>query len=62
MSDKFHTVFGICRQRGGSKKKCYDKAVKATRSGSSRKRRKKACKYGQNKRTRKCLKCPRSCR
>lgn len=29
MSDVFHALFGICRNKGGTKKACYTKAVKA---------------------------------
>lgn len=38
MSDIFHTLFGQCRQAGGTKKACYKKAIKALKSGGRRKR------------------------
>jgi hypothetical protein len=39
MSDLFHALFGQCRQNGGTKKACYNKTIKALKSGGRRKRR-----------------------
>jgi len=47
MSDRFHALFGICRNRGGTKKACYQKAIKAvggTKKRKSPKRRRSWCK------------------
>jgi len=59
MASKFYAVFGVCRDKGGTKKACYTKAVKAVGSKTRRKRKaqrhKRRCAYGVNKITRKCL-------
>lgn len=50
MASRFHAVFGICRRKGGTKKTCYNKAVKAvsTRKARKKKREPRKCKrYGR---------------
>lgn len=66
MASKFYAVFGVCRDKGGTKKACYNKAVKAVSGRSKRKKsRKKAksrrrrCEFGVHKYTGACLKHPR---
>ena len=39
MSDIFHTLFGQCRQDGGTKKACYKQTIKALKSGGRSKHR-----------------------
>jgi len=58
MASKFYALFGVCRSKGGTKKACYTKAVKAL-GGKPKKKKHRRCVYGVNKNTGSCLKHPR---
>jgi hypothetical protein len=53
MASLFHAIFGICRNKGGTKKACYKKAIGVVATPSRRKRSKKG---GRRKRSSWCLK------
>jgi len=60
MANKFYALFGVCRSKGGTKKACYTKAVKALGGKPKKKRhRSRRCVFGVNKNTGNCLKHPR---
>lgn len=39
MPNRFYAVFGICVRKGGTKKKCFVKAMDAVKSKTRRKKR-----------------------
>lgn len=64
MASKFHALFGVCRNKGGTKAVCYKKAVKALGGTPKRKKAKakakrRRCAFGRNKITGGCLLRPR---
>lgn len=59
MASKFYALFGVCRSKGGTKKACYTKAVKALGGKPKKKKKHRRCVYGVNKNTGSCLKHPR---